>query len=61
MMGLFGNKKESMEEIAIEKSEEIILKEELETEVEKLQNEFRAKTEEVKEHEKKLQAVKEEI
>jgi chromosome segregation ATPase len=60
MMGLFGNKKESMEEITIEKSEEVILKEELEAEVEKLQNEFRAKTEEIKEHGKNLQVVKEE-
>ena len=60
-MGLFGKKKEEFEEIITdEKSEEIILKEELEVEVEKLQKEFRAKQEEIKENEQKLKSVKEE-
>jgi hypothetical protein len=40
---LFGKK----EEASIEKSEEVILKEELETEVEKLQIEFRKKQGEI--------------
>ena len=55
-MGLFGKK----EEVTIEKSDETILQEELETEVGKLQNEFRAKKGEIIEHEKKLHAVTEE-
>lgn len=58
-MGLFGKKEEEIKKInAVEKSEEIILKEELEAEVEKLQKEFRAKNEEIKENEQKLNSVK---
>ena len=38
-MGFFGKKKE----VEIEKNDESVLKEELETEVESLQNEFRTK------------------
>ena len=56
-MGLFGKKGEVT---AVEKTDEVILKEELGSEVEKLQIEFRAKQEKIGEHEKKLQAVKEE-
>ena len=56
-MGLFGKKKE---EIISEKSEEYVLKEELETEVEKIQNEFRTKQEELNEITQKIQTVKEE-
>jgi len=52
-MGLFGKK----EEVTIEKSDETILQEELETEVGQLQNEFRKKQGEIIEHEKKLHAV----
>ena len=60
-MGLFGKKKEEIIETATdEKSEEIILKEELEEEVEKLQKDFRTKQKEIKENEQKLQSVKEE-
>ncbi len=60
-MGLFGKKEEVVEKvIPIEKSEEAVLREELENEVEKLQKEFRAKQEEISEQEKKLQSVKEE-
>ncbi len=60
-MGLFGKKEETSGEVtAVEKSDEIVLKDELEGEVEKLQKEFRVKHEEIKEHEKKLQSVKEE-
>lgn len=55
-MGLFGKK----EETTIEKSDETILQEELETEVGELQNEFRKKQGEIIEYEKKLHAVKEE-
>ena len=42
-MGFFGKKKET----EIEKNNESVLKEELETEVESLQNEFRVKQEEI--------------
>lgn len=59
-MGLFGKKKEQADEKTYEKSEEIILKEALETEVEELQKEFRAKQEEIENITKKLQNVKEE-
>ena len=59
-MGLFGKKKEQADETASEKSEELILKEALETEVENLQKEFRIKQEEVENITKKLQSVKEE-
>ena len=60
-MGLFGKKEETSGRVTtVEKSDEVILKDELEGEVEKLQNEFRVKHEEIKEHEKKLQSVKEE-
>lgn len=58
-MGLFGKKKEIVEEpTVIEKTEEDILKEELQEEVENLQKEFRSKQEEISEQEKKLQSVK---
>jgi len=59
-MGLFGKKKEQTEERVYEKSEELVLKEALETEVEKLQKEFRIKQEEIESITKKLQSVKEE-
>ena len=60
-MGLFGKDKETVGEVStIEKSDEAILKDEMEGEVENLQKEFRAKQEEIKENEKKLQSVKEE-
>jgi len=60
-MGLFGKKKEGIEETSpFEKSDEILLKEELETEVEKLQKEFRTKQYETRENEQKLQFVKDE-
>jgi len=55
-MGFFGKKKEAK----IERNDESILKEELETEVESLQNEFRAKQEEMTEIAGKIQSVKEE-
>ncbi len=55
-MGFFGKKKE----IEIEKNDESILKEELKTEVESLQNEFRTKQEEMSEITEKIQSVKEE-
>jgi len=57
-MGLFGKKK--VEEIISEKSEEYVLKEELETEVENIQNEFRIKQEELNGMTQKIQTVKEE-
>ncbi len=57
-MGLFGNKK--TEETISEKSEEYVLKEELETEVENLQKEFREKQEENNKITQKIQTVKEE-
>ena len=59
-MGLFGKKKEQSGEKTHEKSEELILKEALETEVENLQKEFRSKQEEIESITKKLQSVKEE-
>ncbi len=55
-MGFFGKKKE----VEIEKNDESILKEELKTEVESLQNEFRIKQEEMSEITEKIQSVKEE-
>jgi chromosome segregation ATPase len=57
-MGLFGKKK--TKEITPEKSEESVLKEELETEVENLQNEFRVKQEESKDITQKNETVKKE-
>jgi chromosome segregation ATPase len=57
-MGLFGNKK--TEETISKKSEEYVLKEELETEVENLQKEFREKQEENNKITQKIQTVKEE-
>jgi len=57
-MGLFGKKK--VGEIISEKSEEYVLKEELETEVERIQNEFRIKQEELNGITQKIQTVKEE-
>ncbi len=59
-MGLFGKKKEQADERTYEKSEEIVLKEALETEVVDLQKEFRAKQEEIENITKKIQSVKEE-
>ena len=55
-MGFFGKKKE----VEIEENNESILKEELETEVEGLQNEFRVKQEEITKITEKIQTVKEE-
>jgi len=55
-MGFFGKKKE----VEIEKNDESILKDELKTEVESLQNEFRTKQEEMSEITEKIQSVKEE-
>ena len=55
-MGFFGKKKE----VEIEKNDESVLKEELETEVESLQNEFRTKQEEIVKITEKIQTVKEE-
>jgi chromosome segregation ATPase len=54
-MGFFGKKK-----VDIEENNESILKEELETEVEGLQNEFRIKQEEITKITEKIQTVKEE-
>ena len=56
-MGLFGKKKE---ETISEKSEEYVLKEELETEVENIQREFRVKQEELDGITEKIKAVKDE-
>ena len=56
-MGLFGKKKE---ETVSEKSEEYVLKEDIETEVETIQNEFRTKQEELNEITEKIKTVKEE-
>ena len=56
-MGLFGKKKVEGEVIS-ENSEEYVLKEELETEVENIQNEFRAKQEELNDITEKIQTVK---
>ena len=55
-MGFFSKKKEIKEN----NEDESILKEELETEVEKLQTEFRTKQEEVVKVSEKIQTVKEE-
>ena len=55
-MGFFGKKKK----VEIEKNNESILKEELETGVESLQNEFRTKQEEMTTITEKIQSVKEE-
>jgi chromosome segregation ATPase len=55
-MGFFGKKKE----VEIEENNESILKKELETEVESLQNEFRTKQEEILKITEKIQTVKEE-
>ena len=55
-MGFFGKKKK----VEIEKNNESILEEELETGVESLQNEFRTKQEEMSEITEKIQSVKEE-
>jgi chromosome segregation ATPase len=55
-MGLFGKKKDETDE----KSEENVLKEALEIEVESLQKEFRTKQDEIESITKKLQSVKEE-
>ncbi len=57
-MGLFGKRK--VEEIISKKSEEYPLKEELETEVENIQNEFQIKQEELNGITQKIQTVKEE-
>ncbi len=57
-MGFFGRKK--VGETISEKSEEYVLKEELETEVESIQNEFRTKQEELNDITQKIQTVKEE-
>jgi chromosome segregation ATPase len=57
-MGFFGKKK--VGETISEKSEEYVLKEELETEIESIQNEFRTKQEELNDITEKIQAVKEE-
>ncbi|MBI2643117.1 MAG: DNA repair protein [Nitrosarchaeum sp.] len=59
-MGLFGKKKEQTDERVSEKSEEVILKEALETEVVDLQKEFRTKQEEIENITKKIHSVKEE-
>jgi chromosome segregation ATPase len=53
-MGFFGKKKEE------EKNDKLILKEELETEVERLQKEYRTKQEEITKITEKIQTVKEE-
>ena len=55
-MGFFGKKKE----VKVEKNDESILKKELETEVESLQNEFRTKQEEMTKITEKINSVKEE-
>src|SRR3989338_10336070 len=59
-MGLFGKKKEQIDERISEKSEEGVLKEALETEVIDLQKEFRVKQEEIENITEKLHKVKEE-
>ena len=55
-MGLFGKKK--VEETIDKKSEEYVLKEELESEVEKLQKEFREKEGEIANFTEKINSVK---
>ena len=57
-MGFFGKKK--AEEETIEDNEETVLKSELESEVEKLQNDFREKQEELEEITQRITTVKEE-
>jgi len=57
-MGLFSKK--NVEETISDKSEEYVLKEELETEVENIQKEFRIKQEEFNEITQKIKTVKEE-
>jgi chromosome segregation ATPase len=57
-MGLFGKK--NVEEIISDKTEETDLKEGLETEIEKIQNEFRGKQEELDDIKHKILTVKEE-
>jgi len=57
-MGLFGKK--NVEETISDKTEETDLKEGLETEIEKIQNEFRAKQEELDDIKHKILTVKEE-
>jgi len=57
-MGLFSKK--NVEETISDKSEEYVLKEELETEVENIQKEFRKKQEELNEITQKIKTVKEE-
>ena len=59
-MGLFGKKKEEEAETISQNSEEYVLKEELESEVEKLQQEYRTKQDELEEIARKIQSVKEE-
>ena len=58
-MGLFGKKKEEPETIS-QDSEEYVLKEELESEVENLQQEYRIKQNTLEEITQKIQSVKEE-
>jgi chromosome segregation ATPase len=57
-MGLFGKK--NVEEIISDKTEEVDLKEGLETEIENIQNEFRVKQEELDDIKHKILTVKEE-
>jgi chromosome segregation ATPase len=57
-MGLFGKKK--VEEVISKESEEYVLKEELETQVGSIQNEFRTKQEELSSITQKIQTVKKE-
>ncbi len=57
-MGLFGKKK--VGEVISDKSEEYVLKEELETEVGDIQNEFRTKQQDLNDITHKIQTVKEE-
>ena len=59
-MGLFGKKKEEEVETISQNSEEYVLKEELESEVEKLQQEYRTKQSKLEEITQKIQSVKEE-
>ena len=60
-MRFFGSKKEETDEgETFEKNEEESLKEDLKTEVEELQEEFRAKQREIGEITQKIQTVKEE-
>ena len=56
-MGLFGKKKENENKVS-KNSEEFVLKEELEKEVEELQVNFRKKQEELEEVSQKIEAVK---